>query len=104
MSEKDIDTDWSERRKSFRLDMEKELIDMMWLNEDGLPQKKKIVCLDFSRGGLKLDCDVDIPVSTPVTVIFKAADPNSQKLRGKVLRCIKQKTGWYEVALILDES
>lgn len=96
-SEDDID-----RRKSFRLDMEKELVDVIWQDENGQERKKKIVCLDFSRGGLKLDCDIAIPVETPVTVIFKAKNPNSQKLTGKVLRCIKQDTGWFQMALILD--
>ena len=91
-----------ERRKSFRLDMEKELVDITWQDENGIHKKKKIVCLDFSRGGLKLDCDEAIPVSTSVTVLFKAANPNSQKLEGKVLRCLKQKNGWFEIGLMLD--
>ncbi|WP_057830031.1 PilZ domain-containing protein [Colwellia sp. TT2012] len=91
-----------ERRKSFRLDMEKELVDITWQDENGLHKKKKIVCLDFSRGGLKLDCDEAIAVSTAITVLFKAANPNSQKLEGKVLRCIKQENDWFEIALILE--
>lgn len=91
-----------ERRKGFRLDMEKELVDIAWQDENGVQHKKKIVCLDFSRGGLKLDCDQAISPSTPVTVIFKAASANSQTLNGKILRCIKQNTGWFELALILD--
>jgi len=93
-----------ERRKSFRLDMEKELVDITWSDENGNHKKKKIACLDFSRGGLKLDCDEQIPVSTIVTVIFKAANPRSQKLEGKVLRCLKQKNGWFEVGLMLENS
>ena len=68
------------------------------------PQKKKIVCLDFSKGGVKLNCDVYIAVSTPVTVIFKASNPNSRKLRGKVLRCNEQQAGGFNIALILDKS
>jgi hypothetical protein len=93
-----------ERRGSFRLDMEKELVDIMWKGENGEDKSKKIVCLDFSRGGLKLDCDVALPLQTDVTVIFKAASANNQKLYGNVLRCIKQDTGWFEIALILDKS
>ncbi len=91
-----------ERRKFFRLDMEKELVDITWHDDNGNHKKKKIACLDFSRGGLKLDCDEQIPVDTMVTVIFKAANPKSQTLDGKVLRCIKQKNGWFEVGLILE--
>lgn len=94
----------SERRESFRLDMEKELIDIQWMDEKGQNQQKKIACLDFARGGLRLDSDQEISIHTPVTVIFKSASANSQKLYGKVLRCVKQKNGWFEVALILEKN
>ncbi|WP_114325017.1 PilZ domain-containing protein [Candidatus Colwellia aromaticivorans] len=100
----DSSIDESERRSSFRLDMEKEFIDIMWTDESGQEKSKKIVCLDFSRGGLRLDCDVALPVQTAVTVIFKSASANNQKLYGKVLRCIKQDTGWFEIALVLDKN
>ena len=93
-----------ERRKFFRLDMEKELVDISWQDEHGQAQKKKIICLDFSRGGLKLDCDRAIAVATSVTVIFKSANPGSQKLEGKVLRCLPQDNGWFQIALILDDT
>ena len=95
-------SDETERRQSFRLDMEKELVDIVWSNEQGQELSKKIACLDFSRGGLKLDCDQAIPLQTPVTVVFKSANSNSQKLYGKILRCIKQDNGWFEIALILE--
>ncbi len=94
--------DESERRKSFRLDMEKELIDITWTDEQGLEHQKKIACLDFSRGGLRVDCDHELPLHTLVTVIFKSASENNKKLYGKVLRCTKQDSGWFEVALTLN--
>ena len=94
----------SERRNSFRLDMAKELVDIMWKDENGQEQSKKIACLDFARGGLKLDCDVALPVHTAVTVLFKSASANNKKLYGKVLRSIKQDTGWFEIALVLDKD
>ncbi len=93
-----------ERRGSFRLDMEKELVDIMWTDDKGQERTKKIICLDFARGGLKLDCDIVLPVQTAVTVVFKSANANTQKLFGKVLRCIKQDNGWFEIALILDKD
>jgi hypothetical protein len=96
--------DEPERRSSFRLDMEKEFVDIMWKDEHGQEKSKKIICLDFARGGLRLDCDVALPVKTAVTVLFKSAAANNQKLYGKVLRCIKQDTGWFEIALILDRT
>lgn len=100
----DSSFDESERRSSFRLDMEKELVDIIWKDESGQELSKKIVCLDFARGGLRLDCDVALPIQTAVTVIFKSASINNQKLYGKVLRCIKQDTGWFEIALVLDKN
>jgi len=90
-----------ERRKSFRLDMEKEMVDIVWKNESGQEIRKKIVCVDFSKGGLKLDCDQAIALSTEVFVIFKAAE--DQKLVGKIIRCLQQENGWFEIAIRLNE-
>jgi c-di-GMP-binding flagellar brake protein YcgR len=105
MSESErVDNKESERRQSFRLDMEKELVDIIWVNEQQQQQQRKITCLDFSRGGLKLDCDHSIPLHTEVTVVFKVANPNSQNLHGKVIRCIKQPNGYFELALRLDSE
>lgn len=100
--DENVEQDKNERRQSFRLDMEKELVDIIW-NENGIERSKKIACLDFSRGGLKVDCDCEIAINTQITIVFKAANPNSQKLFGKVIRCIKQDNGWFEVALQLVE-
>jgi hypothetical protein len=98
------DSEEVERRRSFRLDMEKELVDIVWTDHSGQEHNKKIACLDFSRGGLKLDCDETLPVNTAVTVVFKSANASNQKLYGKVLRSVKQKSGWFEVALVLDKG
>ncbi|NQZ80057.1 MAG: PilZ domain-containing protein [Colwellia sp.] len=99
----DINDKESERRQSFRLDMEKELVDIVWTDDQGHQHQKKIACLDFSRGGLRMDCDQPIDVSAEVTIIFKAANPNSQRLYGRVLRCNKQNSGWFEIALRLND-
>jgi len=100
----DSSDDDLERRSSFRLDMEKELVDIIWTDESGQQKTKKIVCLDFARGGLKLECDIALPAQIAVTVLFKSARANNQKLYGKVLRCTKQDNGWFELALILDKD
>ena len=99
MSESSIQD--SERRQFFRIDMEEEQIDLIWQDQDGEEYSKKITCLDFSRGGVRADCDDEIPVNTNAIVIFKAADPRSQRLHGKVLRCVKQASGCYQIALKL---
>lgn len=100
----DSNSEEMERRRSFRLDMEKELVDIVWSDEKGQEHNKKIICLDFARGGLKLDCDESLPVNTAVTVVFKSANARHQKLYGKVLRSIKQENGWFEIALVLDKD
>jgi c-di-GMP-binding flagellar brake protein YcgR len=93
-----------ERRKSFRLDMEKELVDIFWTDEKGQEHNKQIVCVDFSRGGLKLDCDQDLPVNTAVTVVFKSENSSNQKLYGKVLRSIENENACFEIGLILNDD
>lgn len=99
----DSDDGALERRSSLRLDMEKELVDIMWVDGNGQEKSKKIICLDFARGGLKLECDIALPLQTAVTIVFKAAHANNQKLYGKVLRCIQQDNGWFEMGLSLDK-
>ncbi len=93
-----------ERRQSFRIDMEKELVELIWFDENNKTQQRKIVCLNFSRGGLKLDCDQSISVSTNVDVLFNAIHPNSQKLCGQVIRCVQNESGWYHIALQLNQN
>jgi hypothetical protein len=78
--------------------MEKELIDIAWQDNDGKQHEKKVACLDFSRGGLRIDSDIPMEVDTHVIVTFKSNSPQKQQLNGKVLRCIKQDTGWFEIA------
>ena len=91
-----------ERRQYFRLDMEKELVDISWADEAGNHRLKKVACLDFSRGGLRIDSDIEMAPETEVTVIFKANTPGAQSLSGFVLRCIKQDSGWFEIAFQLE--
>lgn len=90
-----------ERRQSFRLNMNKELVDIIWVDINGIKKQKEIACLDFSGNGLRVDCDQAIELQSSVTVIFKAASPNSQKLSGQVVRCIPQDNNYFEIALRL---
>lgn len=93
--------DSDERRQFFRIDMEEELIDIIWQDQKGEERASKVTCLDFSRGGVKADCGEEIPPNTSVIVIFQAAVSNSQRLYGKVLRCLKHKSDHYQIALQL---
>lgn len=90
-----------ERRQHFRIDMEEEMVDITWQDANGEEQTERIQCLDFSRGGLRVDCEYDIPVHSEATVIFQAADPKSQRLYCRVLRSLKQPNGFFQIALKL---
>ena len=96
------DDEGANRRSTFRLDMEKELVDITWLDVDGRERAKKIFCLDFSCTGLKLDCDEELSIGTAIIVMFTSSNANNQKFAGKVLRCSKQESGNFTIALILD--
>ena len=41
--DKIVDSEENERRQSFRIDMEKELIDIVWTDDSGDEERKKIV-------------------------------------------------------------
>jgi len=91
-----------ERRESFRLDMEKELIDVKWTDSSGRSQLKKVACRDFSKGGLRIDCDVEIEQGTRVEIIIQATSRKPQLLNARVIRCKQLENGWFEVAFLLD--
>lgn len=90
-----------DRRAHFRLDMEKEFIDIAWTDDAGNARVKRVACLDFSQGGLRVDSDMPLPEKLEVSVIFKPSTPYEQVLKGQVYRCMEQPTGWYEVAFIM---
>lgn len=91
----------NERRQSFRIDMEKELIDFSWVEADGSKQQQKIECMDFSRGGLRINLDRAIAVDTKAMVVFNAEHPRSQQLTAVVIRCHLIDDGSYDIALKL---
>lgn len=99
--EKSAEPVGKERRQSFRLDMEKEPVNITWFDQIGQEFNKKIACIDFSKGGLKLSCDQSIAIHTEVTVVFKAAAANSQILNGRVIRCLNTQESTFEIALKL---
>jgi hypothetical protein len=98
----DSSDEGAERRSSFRLDMEEELVDITWLDVDGWERTKHLCCLDFSRSGLKFECDEELPIGTAIMVIFTSSNANNQKFAGKILRCNKQESGKFTIALALD--
>ena len=93
-----------ERRQSYRLDMEKELVSVSWTDDAGREWQKTLACLDFSRGGVRVDCDMAIAEDSQVSLTFKANTPEQQTFQCRVLRCIEQPNGWYEIAFALADK
>ncbi|NRA84915.1 MAG: hypothetical protein HRU22_14445 [Gammaproteobacteria bacterium] len=48
---------------------------------------------------MSLNVDTPIMVDTVIDVMLTPADTESPKRKAKVLRCIKQDTGWYLIGL-----
>lgn len=94
----------AERRKSLRIDMEKEIIDLEWSDEQDNVWHRKIACLDVSKGGLKIDADHPIAANTVVKITFQAKHPKAQPKIGKVLRCMKNESGWYHIAIQFESN
>ncbi|TLU67634.1 PilZ domain-containing protein [Thalassotalea litorea] len=89
----------SERRQYFRIDMEYETVDLLWRDEEGQAHKVKSVCLDFSRGGLRIEHEFAITEDTEVSICFQADHPESQTLVAKVVRCIELTGNRFSIGL-----
>lgn len=94
------DNEVVERRSAIRLDMEKTLVDISWCDEQAQVRNKKVICVDFSRQGIKLDSDQALTLDSQVSIVIDRDDPLCLCLNGKVIRCIKQANGWFEIALL----
>lgn len=95
--------DFDDRRRSQRLDMEKELVTIMWENDSNESVSRDVMCIDVSSGGLKVEMMHPIAPLTPVNVLFKPNQPLNVTTQCTVLRCVKQLSGWYELALLIEK-
>jgi len=87
-----------DRRQYFRIDMEQELIDIAWIDQQEKQQHQQLVCLDFSKGGIRIESAQTIALGTAVNVTFQA-DVNNQPLITRVLRCQRSTSGQFDIAL-----
>ncbi|WP_068547122.1 PilZ domain-containing protein [Thalassotalea crassostreae] len=93
--------DLIERRRSFRIDMENEPVDISWHDRDGQAHKIQCPCADFSKGGLRIIYDFAIAEDTEVTFKFQADHPDSQSLTAKVVRCNELTDGKFSIGFQL---
>ncbi len=90
-----------ERRSSNRLDMEKELISINWLDQQDKLHQRDVMCLDVSQGGLKISLERDLPLDTQVNIQFKARSSTTKVFKAVVLRSQLLAHGWYDIGLQL---
>lgn len=93
-----------ERRESLRLDMEKELVNVIWQDEQGNELSTKCICVDISRQGMQLNFDREIKEGSEIFVQFSTNDVNAKKWPVKVLRCHLSINGWYLLGLQMIRS
>ena len=86
-----------ERRQNFRIDMERELVNISWHDSDGQAHKLQCSCEDFSKGGLRIEHDFAIAIDTVVEFKFQADHPESRFLPAKVVRCIELQNGKFSL-------
>jgi hypothetical protein len=90
---------FEERRSSARLDMEKQMVSIKWTDANKQSQKRLVTCMDVSRGGLKLELEVAIPVDSLVEVQLTPENLSPQTFQAKVIRCAQLEHGWFNIGL-----
>ena len=93
---------FSDRRQHIRLDMEGELVDLIWQDEEK-QQIEKVVCLDISRKGIKVKSQAKLEVYTPVEVILNPSEEDPMRLKARVIRNVLDRDGDSEIAMLFLE-
>ena len=88
-----------ERRSSARLDMEKKLITISWIDELGETLTRDVMCIDVSNGGLQIELERPLEIGAIVIVIFTPNLAQCQSFETRVLRSVQQKHGWFNIGL-----
>ncbi len=92
-----------DRRRSMRLDLENEPVQINWKDSKGEQQSIEAICIDISRRGMLIThCD-DLPIGTKLTVKFTSEQAsNSEHLKAKVARCHRKNFSSYHMFLLLQ--
>jgi len=88
-----------ERRSSLRVDMEKQLVSISWIEETGTTITRDVMCIDVSNGGLQIELERSIPIDTLVVVLFSPNRTSCRSYETRVLRTLQQEHGWFNIGL-----
>lgn len=89
---------YNERRDSMRIDMEKSLVSLSFIDESGNNKQRDVICVDVSNGGLQVEMDAPLPLRGEVDIVFRGS-PTPKVFRATVLRCNQQDHGWFTIGL-----
>ena len=92
----------NERRQHIRLDMEGELVRVEWL-EEGIAFSEKLVCVDFSRKGIKVSCEKKIAQYTPVDITLMPDTSQEKMVKARVIRCNIERDSHYNIAMLFQD-
>ncbi|MCL1146734.1 PilZ domain-containing protein [Shewanella sp. 10N.261.52.F9] len=91
-----------ERRRSIRVDMESETVNIAIQSDVDVITKPAIArCIDLSRKGALLHCQQAMPLGTLIAITFNAGKENQNSVKGQVCRCITLDDQSFHVALQL---
>ena len=88
-----------DRRSSVRLDMEKQLVAISWIDDNGTTVSRDVMCIDVSNGGLQIELERPLTIGITVIVVFNPNEKNFQSHETKVLRSVQQEHGWFNIGL-----
>jgi len=89
----------SDRRKSARLDMEQQLVQISWINGNGATITRDVKCVDVSQGGVQVELDCAIDIGKLVVIVFHPHKSHFKSYETEVLRCTQQQHGWFNLGL-----
>lgn len=94
-------TGFTEKRTSPRIDMDKEQIQLHWLDHHGESHSAEAICIDLALHGILFDYCAPFTLGEQLTVIFNPQTPAEKAVKGQVCRCAKRHDNSYHVAMQL---
>ncbi|MEE1675229.1 PilZ domain-containing protein [Agarivorans aestuarii] len=90
-----------DRRRSMRLDLENEPVQLTWKDSDGEDQSLEATCIDISRRGLLVKHSNDLQIGTKLIIQFSAEHSDTSEMKAKVARCHRKNFSSYHMFLLL---
>ncbi|WP_220719242.1 PilZ domain-containing protein [Agarivorans litoreus] len=90
-----------DRRRSMRLDLENEPVQLTWQDGEGEDQSIEATCIDISRRGMLVKHSKDLQIGTKLKVQFSPGSGDISEMKAKVARCHRKNFSSYHMFLLL---